>query len=79
MVLEDNSDIIMANTKFGKGTVFAIGVSWIYNEYIVNDRLNASFQNGTAAIELTEWLIAQIPVKNNTAISIINKTAIFLF
>jgi unsaturated rhamnogalacturonyl hydrolase len=35
MVLEDNSDIIMANTKFGKGTVFAIGNPWIYNEYIV--------------------------------------------
>jgi unsaturated rhamnogalacturonyl hydrolase len=53
----------MATAKYGKGTVFAIGDPWIYNEYIVNDRLNASFQNGTAAIELTEWLIAQIPVK----------------
>jgi unsaturated rhamnogalacturonyl hydrolase len=63
MVLEDNGDIIMATAKYGKGTVFAIGDPWIYNEYIVNDRLNASFQNGTAAIELTEWLIAQIPVK----------------
>lgn len=62
MVLEDNGDIIMANTKFGKGTVFAIGDPWIYNEYIVKDRLNASFQNGTAAIELTDWLIAKIPI-----------------
>ncbi len=62
MVLEDNGDIVMANTKFGKGTVFAIGDPWIYNEYIVKDRLNASFQNGTAAIELTDWLIAKIPI-----------------
>lgn len=62
MVLEDNGDIVMANTKYGKGTVFAIGDPWIYNEYIVKDRLNASFQNGTAAIELTDWLIAKIPI-----------------
>lgn len=56
-ILEDKGDIIMATAKFGKGTVFAVGDPWIYNEYIVNDRLSPEFQNGIAAKELTEWLI----------------------
>jgi hypothetical protein len=56
-VLEDKGDIIMASSKYGKGMVLAICDPWIYNEYIVNDRLSAAFQNGIAAQELTEWLI----------------------
>lgn len=64
MVVEDKGDIIMASAKYGKGTVFAIGDPWIYNEYIVNYRLNDTFQNGIAAVEFTDWLIAQIPVKS---------------
>lgn len=60
-VIEDKGDIIMASTKYGKGTVFAIGDPWIYNEYIVNDRLSGEFQNGLAAEEFTDWLIRQIP------------------
>jgi len=60
-VVEDKGDIIMASTKYGKGTVFAIGDPWIYNEYIVNDRLSTEFQNGLAAKEFTDWLIQQIP------------------
>jgi unsaturated rhamnogalacturonyl hydrolase len=51
----------MATSKFGKGTVFAVGDPWIYNEYVVNDRLNATYQNKQAAIELTNWLLKQIP------------------
>ncbi len=59
-VLEDNGDVIMAKAKYGKGTVIALVDPWIYNEYIVNDRLNASFQNGIAAVEFTDWLIKQV-------------------
>ena len=62
-ILEDKGDIIMASAKYGKGTVFAIGDPWIYNEYIVNDRLNTDYQNGIAAKEFTDWLIKQIPKK----------------
>ena len=51
----------MAISKFGKGTVFAVGDPWIYNEYVVNDRLNPNYQNKQAAIELTDWLLKQIP------------------
>jgi unsaturated rhamnogalacturonyl hydrolase len=59
--LENNGDVIMATSKFGKGTVFAVGDPWIYNEYVVNDRLNPTYQNKQAAIELTNWLLKQIP------------------
>ena len=65
-VVEDKGDIIMASVKYGKGTVFAIGDPWIYNEYIVNDRLSAEFQNGLAAKEFTDWLIQQIPNSKTT-------------
>jgi unsaturated rhamnogalacturonyl hydrolase len=60
-LLSDRGDIIMAISKYGKGTVFAVGDPWIYNEYIVNDRLTAEYQNGIAAEEFTDWLIKQIP------------------
>lgn len=63
MVLEDKGDILMAKAKYGKGTVIALGDPWIYNEYIVNDRLTPKFQNGLAAKEFTDWLIRQIPAK----------------
>ncbi len=60
-IIVDKNDIIMASAKYGKGTVFAIGDPWIYNEYIVNDRLSSEYQNGIAAEEFTDWLIKQIP------------------
>jgi unsaturated rhamnogalacturonyl hydrolase len=58
--LEDKGDIIMATAKYGKGTVFAIVDPWIYNEYIVNDRLSPDFQNGIAAGEFSDWLLKQV-------------------
>lgn len=61
--LSDNGDIIMATSKFGQGTVFAVGDPWIYNEYVVNDRLDPTYQNKQAAIELTDWLLNQVPKK----------------
>lgn len=63
-VIEDKGDIIMAMARYGKGTVFAVGDPWIYNEYIVNDRLSPEFQNGIAAEEFTDWLLKQVPARN---------------
>ncbi len=56
-VLEDKGDVIMAVAKFGKGTVFAVGDPWIYNEYC-NGRLPTSFDNDKAADDLAQWLIS---------------------
>jgi hypothetical protein len=45
-------------TKYGKGTIFAVGDPWLYNEY-VNGRLPAGFDNDKAANDLTIWLLQQ--------------------
>ena len=48
---------ILAIAKYGKGTVFAVGDPWFYNEY-VNGRLPAGFENDKAANDVVQWLIA---------------------
>lgn len=54
-------NVLMATAKYGKGTVFAVGDPWLYNEYIDNRRLPASFQNFAAATDLVTWLLQQVP------------------
>jgi unsaturated rhamnogalacturonyl hydrolase len=56
-VLTENGKVLIAENKFGKGYVFAIGDPWIYNEYIDHDRLPASFENRKAAENLTDLLL----------------------
>jgi unsaturated rhamnogalacturonyl hydrolase len=56
-ILTENGKVLMAENKFGKGYVFAIGDPWIYNEYIDHDRLPDSFQNRKAAENLTDLLL----------------------
>ncbi|NBO57909.1 MAG: DUF4350 domain-containing protein [Chitinophagia bacterium] len=48
---------IIAHAKYGKGHVVAIGDPWLYNEYIDNRKLPASFQNTKAAEELVSALL----------------------
>ena len=55
-----NNAVIVAIAKYGKGTVFAVGDPWLYNEY-TNGRLPAGYENDKAANDVTEWLIKQIP------------------
>jgi hypothetical protein len=55
-----NGAVIMAIAKFGKGTVFAVGDPWLYNEY-TNGRLPIGFENDKGANDLVEWLLNQIP------------------
>ncbi|HWZ03417.1 MAG TPA: hypothetical protein VNX40_07360 [Mucilaginibacter sp.] len=55
-----NGAVIIAIAKYGKGTVFAVGDPWFYNEY-TNGRLPAGFENDKAANDVAQWLIAQIP------------------
>jgi hypothetical protein len=56
-----NSDaaVIIAVAKYGKGTVFAVGDPWLYNEY-TNGRLPAGYENDKAANDVAEWLIKQV-------------------
>jgi unsaturated rhamnogalacturonyl hydrolase len=57
-ILTENGKILIAENKFGKGYVFAIGDPWIYNEYIDHDRLPAGFENRKAAVNLTDILLS---------------------
>ncbi|OWK72453.1 glycoside hydrolase family 88 protein [Pedobacter sp. AJM] len=61
--LTDKGDVIIATAKYGKGTVFAVGDPWFYNEYIDGRKLPAEFENFKATNDLVNWLIKQVPVK----------------
>ncbi|MFC4261462.1 glycoside hydrolase family 88 protein [Ferruginibacter yonginensis] len=58
-VLSDNSDVIMAVAKVGKGTVFAVGDPWLYNEYIDGRKIPSYLENYKGAEDLVQWLIKQ--------------------
>jgi hypothetical protein len=57
-VLAEKGKVLMAENKFGKGYVFAIGDPWIYNEYIDHDKLPVSFENRKAAENFTDLLLS---------------------
>jgi len=61
--LTDKGDVIIATAKYGKGTVFAVGDPWFYNEYIDGRKLPAAFENFKATNDLVNWLIKQVPAK----------------
>ncbi|MGH9819334.1 MAG: glycoside hydrolase family 88 protein [Pyrinomonadaceae bacterium] len=58
-LLVHNGAVIMATAKFGKGSVFAVGDPWLYNEYTDGKKLPADYQNLQAARDLSRWLLAQ--------------------
>ena len=57
--LVDKGDVIMAVAKLGRGTVFAVGDPWLYNEYVDGRKLPPEFDNFKAAQDLARWLIRQ--------------------
>jgi len=59
-ILTENGKVLIAETRYGKGYVFAIGDPWVYNEYIGHDRLPESFENRKAAENLTGILLSHI-------------------
>jgi len=62
-VLTKGDLVVFATAKIGKGTVFATGDPWLYNEYTDGRMLPAMYQNAEAAKDLVKWLISQIPGK----------------
>ncbi len=58
-VLKMGDDVVMAKVKFGKGTVFAIGDPWLYNEYVDGRKMKGIYDNHQAAVELSGWLLSQ--------------------
>lgn len=62
-VLKKDELVIFAVAKVGKGTVFATGDPWLYNEYTDGRKLPLEYENFKAANELVKWLIKQVPGK----------------
>jgi unsaturated rhamnogalacturonyl hydrolase len=62
-LLSADGDVIMATAKYGKGSVFAVGDPWLYNEYLDGRKIPAEYQNFSAATELIQWLLKQVPKK----------------
>lgn len=58
-LVTDGGDVIMATARLGKGTVFAVGDPWLYNEYTDGRRIPARYQNFLAGKELAAWLLGQ--------------------
>lgn len=59
-ILTDKGDVLMAMTKFGKGTVFAVVDPWVYNEYVDRrNKLPLDFDGFDAAIDLAGWAVRQ--------------------
>jgi unsaturated rhamnogalacturonyl hydrolase len=57
-VVTDQGDVLMAVSKYGKGTVFAVVDPWIYNEYVDRrNRLPVEYDGFAAAIDLAGWAV----------------------
>jgi unsaturated rhamnogalacturonyl hydrolase len=59
-VFTDLGNVIMAVASIGKGTVFAVGDPWFYNEYTDGRKLPADFENYNAASDLAQWLLQHV-------------------
>ena len=55
----DDGDVIFGVSHYGKGTVFAVGDPWLYNEYLDGRRIDSSFENFEAGKDLATWLLQQ--------------------
>ena len=58
-VLKEGNTNVAAVAKIGKGTVFAVGDPWFYNEYTDGRKIPPDFQNYQAAEDLVKWAIEQ--------------------
>lgn len=57
-IVTQNGDVIMGVAKVGKGTVFAVGDPWLYNEYTDGRRIPLIYENFSAAKDLAKWLLS---------------------
>ncbi|WP_428655153.1 glycoside hydrolase family 88 protein [Runella sp.] len=57
-VLNHKGEVIIGVSKVGKGTVFAVGDPWLYNEYTDGRRIPMIYENFSAAKDLAKWLLS---------------------
>lgn len=54
-----NGEVFIAETRYGKGYVLAIGDPWLYNEYVDNRRLTTDFDNDKALVNFCSFLVSK--------------------
>lgn len=66
-LLTDASGVVMAEARYGRGTVFAVVDPWLYNEYTnpKNGNLPAEYDNYAAGEEWARWLLEQVPLQKH--------------
>ncbi|MDQ6904552.1 MAG: glycoside hydrolase family 88 protein, partial [Bacteroidota bacterium] len=57
--LQDGDNKVLAVAKIGKGTVFAVGDPWFYNEYDDGRKIPMYLENYKASEDVVKWAIAQ--------------------
>lgn len=59
--ISGDGDVIIATAQYGKGTVFAIGDPWLYNEYVDGRKvpIGLGYENFKASKDLAKWLLMQ--------------------
>jgi unsaturated rhamnogalacturonyl hydrolase len=62
-IYRENGEALISICKIGKGTVFAVGDPWFYNEYVDGRKIPAEYENYKAATDLVQWLIKQATIK----------------
>jgi unsaturated rhamnogalacturonyl hydrolase len=58
-VFTDKDIVVMSVSKVGKGTVFAVGDPWFYNEYLDGRKIPGELENYKACEDLVKWAIRQ--------------------
>ncbi|HEY8690979.1 MAG TPA: DUF4350 domain-containing protein [Chitinophagaceae bacterium] len=58
-VLMQGNNVVVSVIKVGKGTVFAVGDPWFYNEYTDGRKIPKEFENYKAAEDVVKWAIDQ--------------------
>lgn len=58
VILSHKGEVIIGVAKVGKGTVFAVGDPWLYNEYTDGRRIPIVYENFSAAKDLAAWLLS---------------------
>lgn len=62
-IYSENGEVLMSVSKVGKGTVFAVGDPWFYNEYVDGRKIPAEYENYKAVVDLVQWLIKLAIIK----------------
>lgn len=59
-VLKQGNANVVAVASIGKGTVFAVGDPWFYNEYEDGRKIPMDFENYKASEDLVRWVLVQM-------------------